>query len=392
METFKIYVDNKDYIIELEVVDEILHFQISDILISDDKYKNVFTYKKLIAKVEALSYFATNINDIKNELASSIKKSQYSFIKVDFFALFTFEITKFSNPKKNFNLELFLYKTDSRQATLMVSELEGKVAKVIKDNQELRDTHQEMKKEIEEITTENIEIKLKIDKLKQEILGNIQSKTAYLNEVSNSKTKSINAKFNYVRDVLSKSYKEIRKSTVFEQLPILRQEDHSILVKFFGLDFDMDKVYDSLIDGDSLDSIKSKTHNLQQILLVADLESGRRFGGYISLPFFTTLDYESTYLTDDPFAFIFSFERKRKFKCTNQKYVVNFTNDGIYFGSGPDIFISDGFNSNNKNYSNILGSYGEGEILEEGYSRNNYLTGVEYFKIKKIEMYQIIFK
>lgn len=98
------------------------------------------------------------------------------------------------------------------------------------------------------------------------------------------------------------------------------------------------------------------------------------------------------FLSDDPYAFIYSLDKRKKFKITDLKYVISFTSDGILVGSGPDIFISDKFASNNKNYSNILGSYGCGEILEESYTRNNYLAGIEYFKIKKIEIHQIIFK
>lgn len=394
MENYKIYVDSKDFLVELEVIDDILHFQISDLKVTEDKFKNNFTYKKLIAKVDSISLFTKDINGIKNELVNAIKKSQYSFKKVDFFALFTFEIKKFPNSKKDFTLELFLYKTDSRQATLMVSELEDKVKKVIKENNELNSSYKLLNQEIENISISNTKIIEKIDSIKKEIIGVNMDKTVNIKLLLNKKTKIINEKLDKIKDTIHHSVINSRRSTTLDisQLPVLRPEDKKNLTKWFDLEFDMEKLYDSNMHSDSLESIKKETQNKTQTLTVIELDSGRRFGCYISLPFYQDSNIIDSYLTDDPFAFIFSFDRRKKFPITNKKYVVSFTNEGILFGSGPDIFISDKFHSSNKNYSHILGSYGEGEVLEEGYSRNNYLAGIEFFKIKKIEIHQIIFK
>lgn len=394
METFKIYLNKKDYLIELEIVEDILRFQITDIQVPEDKYKNVFTYKKLIAKVEAISYFAKNIYDIKKELVETIKKSQYSFQKVDFFSLFTFQINKFPNEKKNFLLELFLYKTDSRQATLMITQLEEKVAKVIEENKELRSLHDLLDVEIASITSENKNIKQKIECIQKEIVDVINSKKTEIQNFTNEKIVNIGNKFSKIKEIINSSRSHARRSTTLDisQLPIIRPEDKKNLAKWFDLDFIMDKIYDSMMDGDNLESLRSKVLNKLQTLTVIELDSGRRFGAYISIPYFQQESNVESFLTDDPNAFIVSFDKRRKFAITNQKYVASFSLNGILIGSGPDIFISNEFSSNNKNFSNIKGSYGENEILDEGYNRNNYLAGIEFFKIKKIEIHQIIFK
>lgn len=391
MEAYKIYIEKSDFLIELEIIDEILQFQISDLQIIEDKYKNTFSFKKLIAKLEQLSYFAINIVDIKNELVEAIKKSLYVFTKVDFFALFSFEINKFQNVKKHFILELFLYKTDSRQATLMVTQLENKVNKVVNENIELQNSHLKLKNEIKYITIENTEIKNKIDFFQKELIDVINNKSLNLITMSKKIINEISCKLEKIKEELYSSMLYCRKSIAleFNQIPILRLEDKKNLTKWIGLDFDIEKIYDSFIDGDDLNILKLKTLNKQQTLILIDYD-GRRFGVFISIPFIQK--NIETYLIDDNLAFIFSLDKRRKFAISNLKYVSKCTSDEIIIGSGPDIYISNGFMNNNKNFSHILGSYGDGDLLEEGFTRNNYLAGSEYFKIRKLEIHQLIFK
>ena len=230
---------------------------------------------------------------------------------------------------------------------------------------------------------------------------------------------------------------KVRRNTAIDIkfMPVMRNEEKNLFVKFFnGLNFDLFKIYDSN-DGDSVNTIKNQCFNKKQCLFLIETENGRRFGFYSSLRLFevnsssenkckknsnnnsNTLTSNnsitnssininsnknntpnlnilsnSQYATDDDFAFIFSLDFKRQFPITNKKYVISYGIDNIMIGSGPDIFISEGFNSNSKSYTNIQGSYGEGEKLDEGYSRNNYLSGEEYFKIKRLEIHQVYFK
>ena len=391
MESFKVYVENRDYQIDLEIKDEILHFIIIDLQNKEDNFKNNYTYKKLITKVEELGYFTNNIQDIQKEFKDAIKKTQYSFWKSDFFALFTFEFKRFPNAKKDFKLELFLYKTDSRQATLMVTQLEEKVEKVIEENKELIDSFKTINQEIVNITEKNKEIKNKIDTIQNEVLNVINKRTDDISILTISKKKEIFEKLDKIKDVLNFSIKSSRRQTLLNthELPIIRSEDKKNLAKWIGLEFDIEKIYDSMLQGDSLEGIKQCAMGKQQTLTVVEIESGRRFGFYMAMPYFNESE---DYVSDDPSAMIISFDRRRKFPISNLKYIAKFTSEGIFVGSGPDIYISEGFTKDNKNYSNIQGSYGEKEVLEEGFSRNNYLAGIEYFKIRKIEIHQIVFK
>lgn len=388
----KIFFKDKDYVIEIELSENILHFEMIDVSTSE-KYKNNYTYMKLVNKVEALSYITNSIDEIKKEVIDLIKKSQYDFEVFDFFALFNLHFIKFPNDKKNFSLELFLYKTDSRQATLMINQLEDKVNFTKKSNEDLKESNNLLKAEIEAISQENSKIKSKIESINNEILGKIVLGTEQVNITNKNRCQSISEKIDKTRMILRGSLISNRRSTAVDvkQLPILRPEDMTFLVSLLNLNFQTYKLYDSSLDGDSMDAIKQLTCNKLQTLTLIETENGRRFGAYISLPFFFSTNTE-TYLTDDASAFIFSIDKKRKFKITNLKYVVSFNKEGIMFGLGPDIFISEGFTTNNKNYSQIQGSFGEGEQLEEGYSRSNYLTGQEYFKIRKVEISQVIFK
>lgn len=396
MEEFKVFINKIDYTIELDEHDEILSLQIIDKNNEDQKYKNFYTHNKLSLKNKLLNYISNNISDVKTLFIECIKKSLLEINIYGFFTIITFKIKKFPNEKKNFDIELFLYKTDSRQATLLISDLEENVKIVAKDNNSLKISNKKIQEEIINLTKENDEIENRLSAIKTEIVDVVLNKTNKIKSFNDSKLEEVQIKIKAMNDLIKSSLQLRHKSTILDisQLPILRPDDKKHLEKWFGLDFDMEKIYDSIIDSDSLESMRLKTSNKQQCLLTIEYD-GRRFGCYTSLPFFQTnisTQSESFYLTDDSFAFIYSLDKRKKFKITDLKYVISFTSDGILVGSGPDIFISDKFSSNNKNFSNILGSYGKGEVLEESYTRNNYLAGIEYFKIKKIEIHQIIFK
>ena len=392
-EKVKIFINSKDYFINMEISNNILLFELVNSEISSDCYKNNYTYFKLVNKVNALSYFTNDISDIFNELFELIKKNEFVVNFFELFSSITFYFNKFTNKEKNAKLELYLYKTDSRQATLMLNQLEEKINKIKSDNIQLMSNKELVSNEIQSIMKENDFIKNKLKIIDDELLIAIQTKIGYLENFTKDKCNKIQDVLNNLKDTLKSSLIKVRRSTVYNpnQLPVLRnEEDKNLLIKFFNLDYETDKLYDSN-EGDSIELIKLATMNKKQILIVFEAENGRRFGSYSTVPWFSSTNIE-TYLIDDPFAFIFSFDKKRKFKITNQKYVISFSNDSINFGLGPDIFISDNFCSNNKNYSHILGSYGEGEQLEEGYSRNNYLVGLDYFKISRAEVYQVFFK
>lgn len=101
--------------------------------------------------------------------------------------------------------------------------------------------------------------------------------------------KEVQIKIKAMNDLLKSSLALRHKSTILDisQLPILRPDDKKHLEKWFGLDFDMEKIYDSILDSDSLENMRLKTSNKQQCLLTIEYD-GRRFGCYTSLPFFQT--------------------------------------------------------------------------------------------------------
>ena len=123
--------ENTLYNIELEIKNKILYFHLINSKDTVNTYKNNYTYLKLVNKIEQLSFIADNIETVMEEIINLIKISEFEFQVFDFFVLFSLKFSKFSNKLKNFNLQLNLYKTDSRQATLMVNQLEIKVNKMM---------------------------------------------------------------------------------------------------------------------------------------------------------------------------------------------------------------------------------------------------------------------
>lgn len=425
--------NDKSYKIILEINNEILYVTLIDIEQISNTYKNSYTYTKLINKIDNLSYLSANIEDLAIEIKQTINSSNYNYNIYEFFAVLELSFKNFVNVNKNICLELNLYKTDSRQATLMLNQLENKVIETIKLNKGYKISNSLLKDSIEKLKIDNKIIKDKISSIKNNMLKSLDITLSKIRKDNDDIVKLINEKNENINKVLTSSIIKVRRNTAIDikQIPVLRNEDKNLLIKFFNnINFDLFKLYDS-VNGDDISNFKVKLYNKTQCITLIETENGRRFGFYLSINYFNINNCKiddnnknnlniicnsrnsiksqhnnsesnssikllnstnNMYATDDDYAFIFSLDFKRKFCISNKKYVISYANNNIIVGSGPDIFISDNFCSNNKNYTNIQGSYGEGEKLEEGYSRKNYLSGDEYFKIKKLEVYQVYFK
>jgi hypothetical protein len=195
---------------------------------------------------------------------------------------------------------------------------------------------------------------------------------------------------------LINSGENLRKNNKLVYLPIMRTEDKKLLAKWFGKDFELIMAYDSSKMGDSSVVFHEKCHGKIQTLTLIETENGRRFGGYTKLSW--DCEGKESFKGGDISAFIFSLDQKFKLDSVDEENVIfSSTKAGPKFGK-HDIVISDEFTKNCNSYSCVFNSYGKKEQyekevkVEKNLNASTLLAGIEFFKVIKIEVFQVIFK
>jgi hypothetical protein len=124
---------------------------------------------------------------------------------------------------------------------------------------------------------------------------------------------------------------------------------------------------------------------------VIETTKGFIFGG------FTPLVWDSTtnaYKSDSSqTSFLFSLKNARnsaphKFRLSSGSNAINSVSSyGPTFGSGHNIYVSDGCNANASSYTNIGSAY----VKDTGIAGNQVLAGEYNFTVKEIEIFMINF-
>ena len=134
----------------------------------------------------------------------------------------------------------------------------------------------------------------------------------------------------------------------------------------------------SVINKDEIDLfIYNKCSNKFPTVVFVKTTKGRRFGGYCSIGWENT---NSNYKKDIN-NFIFSLDKKKKYKIKIPEYGIRTSSDHFAFGSGCDFYIYNNCTSNNNNYNNNSGTYETTETYE--------LNGENNFTVSSYEVYQI---
>ena len=133
----------------------------------------------------------------------------------------------------------------------------------------------------------------------------------------------------------------------------------------------------SKTDGDSIDTFYSKCSNKFPTVVFVKTTKGRRFGGYCSI------GWENTNGSDkkDINNFIFSLDKKKKYKIKKPEYGIQTYSTYFAFGGGSDFYIYDKCTSYTNNYNYNTGTYETTEQYE--------LNGEYNFTVSSYEVYQI---
>ena len=134
---------------------------------------------------------------------------------------------------------------------------------------------------------------------------------------------------------------------------------------------------DSKIDGDSTQTFYNKCSYKFPTVVFVKTTKGRRFGGYCSIGWENT----NGNCKKDINNFIFSLDKKKKYKIKKPEYGIH-TNSGYFaFGGGCDFVIYNNCTSNNNNSNYNGGTYETTEQYE--------LNGEKDFTVSSYEVYQI---
>ena len=230
-----------------------------------------------------------------------------------------------------------------------------------------------------------IDIPLKEKSLKNEI-DSIIPYIISLNDKINKMENRMNILENKVNELFSikEEYSKLKKENIeknnmlFEKSSIIKKDDENTILSW--LDKKPSKfnlLLDSKIDGDSTTTFNQKCKNKCPTILFFKTTKGVRFGG------FTTKFWpeKSNFMKDEK-SFVFSLDKKEKYKVTNPNFSIYSCNDFFQFG-GCCFRINNNCTSVNTNFINDSKSYYDIPC-------NFGLTGGdENFTISSYEVYQI---
>ena len=243
-------------------------------------------------------------------------------------------------------------------------------------------------KEIDSLNLIIDEQKKTIDKIKKEF-------NDYKNYAENKfkelealiKKESENLKYNIeYNDCYYLNSDEVNKYKV--EFPKFKENVNSDIMKYFDLNLietgikkkqnktikKFTLLFKASRDGYSSSNFHSKCDGKENTLILVETTNRRRFGGYTECQW----DQSNSYKTG-PYSFIFSFDNKKIYYSKNGSNSIYGYSDRVAFGSGHDIYICNGCNSNNSS-ENLGNSY-------ENDGKKYPLTGSNNFLVSDYEVY-----
>ena len=254
------------------------------------------------------------------------------------------------------------------------------------------------------ITKKNVSIIQEGKKMKMKIINPINNKEFFINVNSKEKdTKSeinsiiacvnsltqkvqnlenkVNILENKVNELI-KEKEEKKKKELYGQIyksSVINKDEIDLFMNWFDKKPTKIKLLlDSKIDGDSTQTFYNKCSNKFPTVVFVKTTKGRRFGGYCSVGWENANDNYKKDINN----FIFSLDKKKKYKIKKPEYGI-YTSSGTFaFGGGHDFCIYNNCTSNNSSYNyNNGGTYETTEQYE--------LNGEHYFTVSSYEVYQI---
>jgi hypothetical protein len=148
-------------------------------------------------------------------------------------------------------------------------------------------------------------------------------------------------------------------------------------------DIELELLYKGCIHGDTADDFHNKCDNKGPTITFIQTEAGRRFGGYTALSW----DCSDTVKENDPSAFVFSLDHKRKSQISNQGYVIACYSDRHVSFGNKDFEVVSSYGGE-ASISKFPNAYGANDDFGE-FKPNTILSGTGRFRPKCVEVFSV---
>lgn len=178
------------------------------------------------------------------------------------------------------------------------------------------------------------------------------------------------------------NYEYLYKLDQYLNIDIIRTMDEMHMVFDFiskRSEISFGVCFKASVHGDKPKIFRQQCHGLSPLLMLVETTDGYRFGGYTTQAFLIGENRPQ----EDEYAFIFSFDTKKKYKVIKPGKAVS-DYDGMFpmFGEG-DIYISDNCLQDSTSSTYFPISYEEDRNAPMDYVLNG---GVRQFKVKELEI------
>jgi hypothetical protein len=396
--TYKLFFEDKVY--ELNVVKLIDEFEFT--LATENNYynfKNKFNFADMI-KTPCFK-LEESIEDLNSALIHCILEDKIRVFEKDNFSVLVFE-SEFNGKKLKSEIildssiisETEIIKILKLKVNFLLNENNKKNEKIeflIKENKENSEKINDLYKDL-------VKKKDLVNETKNSVKNNELPETVKINKkIKKMKKQLVSSGFDKI-PIPQKIYDASNMELQRLKFPLIKNYESQILSNaeneklLFNLwlrkEFSMDLLYSSSLHGQNVDVFHQRCDGENNTITLIETNKGRRFGGFTFLKFSSENKFEN----GDGNDFIFSLDKKLKFKNNKNQIYALYNNPNMFptFGYPSDIYIHKTcFTEQTACYCAFPSSYGVGEELSE--PKENYFAGTYNFIVSMIEVFKINF-
>ena len=337
-ETFEINSNKINYLLKISINEKLIFFEVEEKDLFPKMEFNIYLNLEELGKINKYFYQFDSLKEVFDSLKTLIKKNNISIIKEE--KIMKINIINPANDKKFFiNVPL---------------------------------KEKDLKSEINSIIPYVVTLKEKVEFLENKV--NILEQKLneiyiYKNDLEELKKEKAKIK---EKEELIKKY-EINKSD------ILNKNEMELLLSWLEkMPTRIILLLNSKRDGDKTSTFYNLCSGKSPTIVLVKTTKGHRFGGYSSIPWVDKGGGSSS----DKNNFIFSLDKKKKYKIKKPEKAIETHNSYFAFGGGSDFYVHNNCTSSSDNYNNNSGTYETTEKYE--------LNGGEYnYIVSSYEVYHI---
>ena len=335
-ESFELSSDDQKFLLKIFLNENLIFFEVEEFNIFPKKEFNIYLSLEQLGKINKYFLQFDSLNEVLQSLKTLINKKNLTIIKEE--KLMKIKITNPGNDK------VFFINIPYKEKDLK-SEIDSIIPYVASLNEKI----QFLEKKVN-----SLEKKLDEIYIYKNILENIKKEK----EEKEEKEKKLG---------------DLVKSK------ILLQNEYNLLMSWLdNIPKTITLLLDSDRDGDLTDTFYSKCSGKCPTIVLVQTIKNIRFGGYSSIPW----KNQNQNYSSDKNNFIFSLDKKEKYKIIKPENAIQTYSEYFAFGSGSDFYVHNNCKSYQYNYVNGSGTYDK----IQNYELNG---GEQYFTVSRYEVYQI---